>query len=349
MWDPVTGATSLLSPPGYDLFCAGHVFLADGRLFVAGGHVPPGGVGLPNASMYDAFNDVWTRAPTMNAGRWYPTATVLRNGDVLVVSGRIDNSLGENRLPAVYQVAEQHVAQPDQRPTHARSLSAHAPGAGWQGLQFRTEHCFAIAEYVRDWIVERRSRNHSVNVYRDYGASVMYGPGRILVAGGGDPPTNTAEVIDLTAPSPAWRQVASMAFARRHVNATVLPDGKVFMSGGTSGPGFNNSATPVFASEMWDPTAETWTTMASAQIPRLYHSAVVLLPDGRLVSTGGNGYKQVEMYEPPYLFAGARPTINSVPSAVAHGQTLLRGNGQRRQHRPGHLGQFVVGNSRVRS
>src|SRR4030095_16617977 len=32
-WEPATGVTAPLSRPGYDVFCAGHVFLADGRMF----------------------------------------------------------------------------------------------------------------------------------------------------------------------------------------------------------------------------------------------------------------------------------------------------------------------------
>ena len=31
-WDPATGQAIGLAPPGYDLFCAGHSYLADGRL-----------------------------------------------------------------------------------------------------------------------------------------------------------------------------------------------------------------------------------------------------------------------------------------------------------------------------
>ena len=61
-------------------------------------------VGLPNASMYNPFTAQWSSAPNMNAGRWYPTATTLANGDMLVVSGNIDSSVGENRLPEVFQV-----------------------------------------------------------------------------------------------------------------------------------------------------------------------------------------------------------------------------------------------------
>ena len=102
-WDPANQSVSPLTPPGYDLFCAGHSFLADGRLFVAGGHIQ-NGVGLANASIYNPFGNAWTGLPAMNAGRWYPTATVLANGDVLVVSGAIDNTVGVNTVPQVFQV-----------------------------------------------------------------------------------------------------------------------------------------------------------------------------------------------------------------------------------------------------
>ena len=121
-----------------------------------------------------------------------------------------------------------------------------------------------------------------VGPYRDYGSAVMYAPGKILVMGGGDPPTNTAEVIDLNQPSPTWRAVGSMAFARRQLNATLLPDGNVLVTGGTSSPGFNNPAGAVHAAELWDPTTEQWTTLASSSgIPRVYHS-----------TCGGRGEKE---------------------------------------------------------
>src|SRR3989454_12273805 len=55
---------------------------------------------------------------------------------------------------------------------------------------------------------------------RNYGSAVMYEPGKILYAGGGDPPTNTAEIIDLNSASPTWTYTSSMAHARRQMNAT---------------------------------------------------------------------------------------------------------------------------------
>src|SRR4029450_2291497 len=41
----------------------------------------------------------------MTTGRWYPTVTTLANGDALVVSGSVDNTVGINTLPQVYETA----------------------------------------------------------------------------------------------------------------------------------------------------------------------------------------------------------------------------------------------------
>ena len=162
---------------------------------------------------------------------------------------------------------------------------------------------------------------------RDYGSAVMYAPGKILVMGGGDPPTNTAEVIDLTQSSPSWSAVGSMFFARRQLNATLLPDGTVLVTGGTSSPAFNNPAGAVHAAELWDPANPMqWTTLASSSgIPRVYHSSALLLPDARVLSMGGNDQTTSEIYSPPYLFKGTRPTITSAPTSVAYGQSFFVG------------------------
>jgi hypothetical protein len=62
--------------------------------------------------------------------------------------------------------------------------------------------------------------------------------------------------------------------------------------------------------------------MANASVLRVYHSTTALLPDGRVLSTGsgdgGGGTQQTsyEIYSPPYLFKGARPTYNLSSSSV---------------------------------
>jgi hypothetical protein len=117
------------------------------------------------------------------------------------------------------------------------------------------------------------------------------------------------------------------------MNLTVLPDGKVLATGGTSSPGFNDGTQAVLAAEMWDPATGAWTTMASMQVKRLYHSTALLLPDGRVLSAGGGrpaginatDNKNAEIYSPPYLSNGARPTITSAPSRVSYGQQFFVG------------------------
>ena len=84
----------------------------------------------------------------------------------------------------------------------------------------------------------------------------------------------------------------------------------MLVTGGSSGAGFNNSSEPVLQAELWNPVSETWTPLASNSIYRGYHSFALLLPDGRVLSAGGNNnlYKNAEIYSPPYLFKGPRPT-----------------------------------------
>ena len=324
-WDPANQSVSILSKPGYDLFCSGHTFLADGTLFVAGGHISTF-VGLPRAGTYNPFTNAWTNLPNMNAGRWYPTTTVLANGDVLVVSGSIDLTTGVNTLPQVFEVARgtwrdltnAQLAQ-DLYPMMLLAPNGKVFNAG---PDINTRYLDTSGTGAWSFVATR------VGGYRTYGSAVMYAPGKVLVMGGGqDPPTNTAEVIDLNATSPGWRAVGSMQFSRRQINATLLPDGTVLVTGGTSGPGFNDTtppSAPVYAAELWDPATENWTTLASSLgIPRIYHSAALLLPDGRVLSTGGNGHPETETYSPPYLFKGPRPTITSAPPSVGYGQSFF--------------------------
>jgi galactose oxidase len=145
----------------------------------------------------------------------------------------------------------------------------------------------------------------------------------VLLVGGGDPPTKTAEVIDLNAGTPAWRPVASMAYKRRQLSAALLPDGTVLVTGGSSASGFDNAAGAVYAGELWNPITETWTRVASFTKYRGYHSFTLLLPDGRVLSGGGDYNRGAEVYSPGYLFKGARPVITSAPSIVTYGQPFF--------------------------
>jgi hypothetical protein len=114
-----------------------------------------------------------------------------------------------------------------------------------------------------------------------------------------------------------------MHTARRQLNATILPDGTVLVTGGSSGAGFNNADAPVYTTELWDPAQNSFTELASATRYRGYHSIAMLLPDGRVLSSGGDNEPNAEVFSPPYLFKGARPVVTSSPSGITYGESFF--------------------------
>jgi hypothetical protein len=165
---------------------------------------------------------------------------------------------------------------------------------------------------------------------RDYGSAVMYAPGKVMILGGSDPPdgepTRSVELIDLNDAAPSWRYTQQMSHARRHLNATLLLDGQILVTGGTRSAGFSDRSGAVHAAELWDPATEQWTQLAENQVSRVYHSTTLLLPDGRVQHAGsgdGPGVPReltAELFSPPYLFRGVRPVIDDVPETISYGQ-----------------------------
>jgi hypothetical protein len=325
LWDPETGSFTAVPSPAW-LFCSGHAFLADGRLLVIGGHIDDA-KGLPDATIFDYRTGSWSQGPPMAQGRWYPTATTLPTGEVLALAGS-DSSGTDVVVPEIWKTGvgwRQLTGAALRLPWYPRMFLAPNGKVFSAGPSSRSRYLTTSGDGM--WSdVARMNAN-----YRDYGSAVMYEPGKILAAGGGDStnsaPLNSAETIDLNRTSPAWRSITPMTFRRRNQNATLLPTGEVLMLGGTS-IGFNDPAGSVHAAEVWNPTTGDWTTLASNTITRMYHSTAVLLPDGRVLHTGsGEGQQEVnqrnaEIFSPPYLFKGSRPTIAGAPASVSYGESF---------------------------
>ena len=151
----------------------------------------------------------------------------------------------------------------------------------------------------------------------------MYRPGKILRAGGGDPAQASAAVIDMTAANPAWREIAPMSFARRRMNLTILADGTVMAIGGTlsaddeSHGGAGRRDLGSGDRDMDDGRLDG--RGADVPLRRPYccptagSSSAAARPAGRL---------RAQIYSPPYLFKGARPTIGSSPGTAAYGSSF---------------------------
>ena len=87
VWDPTTNTSKQVNVTGYNIFCAGYVQLADGRVLVAGGNKSQALDGIVQTHIFDWRTETWTRGPNMNAARWYPSVAALANGEALIVGG----------------------------------------------------------------------------------------------------------------------------------------------------------------------------------------------------------------------------------------------------------------------
>lgn len=334
VWNPADGLFAPQLQPG-DFFCSGHSFLPDGRLLVTGGHTGTDGFGTKTTYLFDFALNKWTRGADMRNGRWYPTNTTLANGEVLTVSGG-DTAGAFNLIPEVWQSNGTW-----------RALTGASKRVDFYPMMF-------VAPNGQTLMVGPNQQNYYLNTsgtggwtlgpasrfgYRGYGSAVMYDAGKILVVGGNEgAPTNTAEIINLNAGA-TWSFVQPMAVGRRQLNATLLADGKVLVTGGSNAPGFNAPPTDsrVLAAELWDPDrpTEAWKQLSRMTHQRLYHSNALLLLDGRVLSVGSgeppatnqSNDLTAEIFSPPYLFNGdgslaTRPSISSVPVSVAYGATF---------------------------
>ncbi len=351
LWDPTSGAPSAAPMVANDtmLFCSGHALMADGRLMVSGGHKLDDR-GLDVTNIFDPTSETWVSGlPKMAKGRWYPTVTLLPNGRLVTVAGK-DTAKKVVTIPEVWE-NNQWVQLPGASltlPYYPRDFVDPKTGLVFMAgerIQSRWLDVDAIGGSGRGrWSA---GPSHIWRFNRDYGSAVMYDEGKILYVGGGGytgwdtpdstspVPTATAEKLDLTAGPPTWTSAGSMAQPRRHLNATVLPDGTVLVTGGVSGGGFNDLATAVHTAELWDPAnPNIWTPLAPNAIDRGYHSVSLLLPDGTVLH-GASGDANIpgtntpfppqrnhEIFHPPYLFRGARPVISSAPEDVTYGSAF---------------------------
>jgi hypothetical protein len=325
LWDPSTGAFTEL-PVSTNIFCAGHTFLADGRLLVAGGHISEDH-GLPATTLFNFATGAWTQAAPMATGRWYPTTTTLPDGRVLVMAGGDQNGLPAS-VPEIWDGTSWTSLDAADRvlPYYPRAFVAPNGKIFYAGELQQSSY---LDVSTGTWTPVAASLYGD----REYGSAVMYRPGKVLIVGGSGtpsgPPTATAETIDLADASPAWHFTGSMASARRQFNVTLLPDGRVVATGGTSAPGFTDPVGAVHAAEAWDPATGQWTTWASNAVNRVYHSTTILLPDGRLLHAGsGDGgflprELSGELFSPPYVFHGPRPAIASAPAVVTYAERFF--------------------------
>ena len=345
VWDPATG-TMTTQAYAEDLFCAGHAFLADGRLCVPGG--APYGV-LDSTHIFDPVAETWTKVADMNEARWYPTVLTLSDGRILAASGANATQLEiyDAAADSWTLIAGAARTFPELYPSLHLLPSGQIfySRAGWQlsdMAQTQSGYLTFTGPTSGSWTNLGQQQFYD----RQEGTAVLQidctvspPSAEITVIGGGvsGPATarnpQSAEAIDLTtlAAPPAWQPPVYMNFARTNVNGVLLPDGTILVIGGQRNGKWNPDPQPVLEAEIYDPRTGAWTLAAPMAHPRQYHSIAVLLPDGRVLTAGGvdpspgvvqRDQRYMELFSPPYLARGPRPVIDAAPATVSYGSTF---------------------------
>ena len=350
----------------FDFFCGGDTLLADGRILSAGGNLSynnGNNLGQRDVAIFDPESEQWSATAPMAHGRWYPQLLTLPDGRILTVSGKNETDGNLNPLFEVYDPADGTWSQ------------LHPPQVGnFVGLPFYA-HLFlltdgrvffsggrmdddrgqpaGILDLTHEPVVFQFVASIENPAFRNQSSSVLLAPAqdqRVMIIGGGPvddvtSATGVTEVVALNQPGPTYQLAMPLSLPRMHLNATLLPDRTVFVSGGA----ISHEATGVrpiarLQTEIYDPETDTWRPGAAASVIRMYHSVALLLPDGRVITTCGNpppyGNRaaweppqpneemRIEIYSPPYLFAGARPTIGQVAPEWQYGSPIDVAAGQ---------------------
>ena len=356
LWDPAKGygpdalrdvTPTDASGANIPIFCSGMSFLPDGRLLVVGGTLASGSesetdeylgwAGLDKAVVFDPGTETWTELPRPagSNGRWYPSQVLLADGRTLVVSGFSDDPPGRvlNDGHEIYDPETNSFTlldSPDQR--RATALYPHlftmpdgkvllaGPSRGDSAI-------FDPGNLADPWTDLPQLTSHRV-----YGNAVLLPEGptgstKVAAIGGrtwGEPPAAGNEMIDLGDAAPQWSSFPALETTRWNANTVLLPDRSMVTIGGDDMD--DSSPLPERAVELYDPATGQWTVGPRQVETREYHSTALLLPDGRVLSTGDERHPSSptgqpstetgEIYSPPYLFQGPRPVISSAPSEM---------------------------------
>jgi N-acetylneuraminic acid mutarotase len=239
-------------------------------------------------------NGTWAKAGSLPRTVWASGSAVLGDGRVLVVGG----SSGTSSSAAVgyaelfdprsgHWTVTTEMLQARAYPT-AVALpdgSALVVGGSLHGAPLDTTERYYPGSGA--WVAAGR-----MHVARTHTTATLLHDGRVLVVGGGavgSPSFATTNRVDLYDPETGtWTEAASMSVARGLHTATLLPDGRVLVAGGSSKT-YGTKGVVTAAAEIYDPATDAWHTVAPMAVKRYVHSAAIL-PDGRVLVAGGWSY-----------------------------------------------------------
>ncbi len=300
-----------------DLWSAAHAYRPDGTILAHGGFAGPGGNEV-NAFLFDPATRTWSQTASTADPRFYATTLTLADGNCITLFGSgsksIEQFTGATWPTRVVTPAamDHHVFYPWTYLLPDGSLFIAGPHGPSQRLTWNPPT--VTATYVNR-IADRSSGGEK-------GTSVLlplrppsYAPQVIVLGGNTAGAADSVEFIDLSAATPAWRDLPNLQVARpEQVNSVLLPDGRVLVVGGAMGAGDGGQ---IEFLDSRDIDAQSALGPAINHF-RGYHSAAILLVDGSVLIGGDPNPSVFERYYPGYCFQ-PRPTISAAPAAIAYG------------------------------
>jgi N-acetylneuraminic acid mutarotase len=258
--------------------------LPGGTVLVVGGST--GADSLPAAELYDPRTGSWVPTGSMAEPRAGHTATLLPDGQVLVAGGSASNDASASAElydPATGSwTATGSMGEARADHTATLLLDGRVLVAGGFGV---------TSAEVYDPRVGTWAPTGAMIADRAYHTATLLPDGRVLVVGGfnsnrsttssENQATASAEIYDPG--TGTWTLAATMAEPRAGHTATLLPDGRVLVAGGSTA---NDSLHATASVERYDPGTGSWLATGSMNVARVY-AAATLLPDGSVLVAGG--------------------------------------------------------------
>ncbi|HEY6328241.1 MAG TPA: kelch repeat-containing protein [Blastocatellia bacterium] len=268
------------------------ILLKNGKvLALAGGALVSGLYDSP-AELYDPATGLWSLTASLKTGRLYPATVLLSDGRVLVAGG----TDGRGSLSSV-------------------EIYDPVTGTWNQAANLKSEDLDATATLLTDGrvlVAGGTARPGSANaelydpkrntwtatggmsINRAFHSATLLANGQVLVEEGAEYPFSadkqnrvSVELYDPLAGK--WHRTGSVHTDRHDHTATLLPNGKVLITGGdsfTSDGGVLAGGGRLASTEVYNPATGAWTDWESMNQPRSFHTAT-LLPNGKLLVIGG--------------------------------------------------------------
>jgi len=286
LYDPVTGSWSVtgrLKQPR-----TGHTatLLPSGLVLVVGGSVASATSfeTIGTAELYDPDAGDWKSTGNLIAQRSSHTATLLQNGAVLVAGGREGNSSALDAFDSA-ELYDPSTGTWSRTGNLVTGRSAHTATQLQNGkvLVAGGVRAGRSAE-LYDPVGGAWTRTGDLNEGRSDHTATRMQDGRVLVASGdnpyddygGDP--GTAEIYDPGTAS--WSNTGNLGAIRNGHTATLLPSGKVLVTGGVYFSARKGA-------ELYDPVSRTWIPTGNVSTPRFFGHTATLLSDGKVLVAAG--------------------------------------------------------------